>query len=402
MNDIMDILEQNALEKVKKRIRQVNQDIKQNGIRFHNRRQVLTGYAYGEFYDWDLYFENLYLSHFGISDYCRNGVEMFLDQQLECGFVSRTMGLVYPKPRHQFKPFLAQIALLGARQTMDFRWLTGSYYDRLKKYLDYWFWFCDFDKNGLCVWDGSDHSGMDNQSPRCGYDGVMTVEGVDLNCYLVRELQAMSEIARELGRGGDAEEFREHAGRLAALIDETFWDETDGFYYDRNERTSEPVRIKTIAGLLPLWLGMISQDRADRLVRDHLLNPEEFWLPYPVATCARNEQDYYQETRSGECTWMGATWIPTNYMLFHGLMRHGYKDAAKELCARTFNMALREAATREYYNGETGCGQGLNPFWGWSALAYVMPFEFAADYDPTDTGRKEITPLVAKQLEIDF
>lgn len=34
-------------------------DIYTYGIRLHKNRRVFTGYSYGEFYDWDLYFENL-------------------------------------------------------------------------------------------------------------------------------------------------------------------------------------------------------------------------------------------------------------------------------------------------------------------------------------------------------
>jgi putative isomerase len=303
------------------------------------------------------------------------------------------MGVSWQKPRHHFKPFLAQIALLGSRQTGDYRWLLGKYYQRLKKYLDYWFWFCDYDKNGLCVWDGSDHSGMDNQARRCGYDGVMTVEGVDLNSYLVRELQAMGEIAAETGRLDEAESFRNQAEKLSRLINDVFWDEVDGFYYDRDERQNELVKIKSIAGLIPLWAGIAPEDRASRLVEEHILNPSEFWLPYPLATWARNEPDYYQERRGSECTWMGATWVPTNYMVFHGLLQYGYKDVARELADKTFRMVLQESATREYYNGETGSGQGLNPFWGWSTLAYLMPVEYQLGYDPTDLTRRDFLKI---------
>jgi len=376
-------------EKLEKRIREVIYDMKAYGVRFQNGRKVFTGYSYGEFYDWDLYFENLFLSYLGISEFCRSGVEMFLDRQLKCGFIPRTLGIVYPKPRHHFKPFLAQISLLGSRQVGDFRWLKGKYYERLKKYLDYWFWFCDLDKNGLCVWDGSDHSGMDNQIFRLGYDGVMSVEGVDLNCYLVRELQAIAEIALELGYKDDAERFTEQMNNLARLIDDIFWDEIEGFYYDRDERRNKLIKVRSIAGLLPLWTGLIPENRAKRLVYEHLLNSDEFWLPYPVATWSKSDPNYYQESKTGECTWMGATWIPTNYMIFHGLMRYGYKEVARELAYKTFEMLMLETATREYYNSETGSGQGLNPFWGWSTLGYVMPIEYELGYDPTDTKNKE-------------
>lgn len=355
------------------KIQQILNDMRDHGIIYQDGKNCITGYAYHELFDWDMYFETLFLSYFGISKFCRTGVELFLDTQHDSGFVARTRGNVFPRERHPFKPFLAQTALLGSRQSKDFRWLEGKYFDRLEKYLDYWFWHCDSDKNGLCFWDGSDASGMDNQARRLGFDNVMEYEGVDLNCYLVRELDAMAEIAKSLGR--DDRKYIKHANELRKLINEVFWDETDGFYYDRSEKTGELNKIKSVAGFMPLWIGAVPEDRAERIVKQHLLNKDEFWLKYPVATWSKAEPDYYQERKGGECTWMGATWIPTNYMVFRGLINYGFTDVARELADKTFELVVSEAYLREYYNGETGAGQGLCPFWGWSSLGYVMKAE---------------------------
>jgi len=390
-----------AWHRLADRLAAVNRDIKTLGIRdFEGGAGLLTGYSYGEFYDWDLYFENVYMSYYGISSHCRTNLDAFLDRQVECGFVART--LVQPRWRQHFKPFLAQIALLGSRQDDGFDWLAGRRYERLGKYLDYWFWHQDFDRNGLCVWDSADHSGMDNQDRRAGRLFSMTVEGVDLNCYLVRELEAMAVIADGLGRDGDAAGFAAHASDLAGLINGTFWDEDDGFYYDRNERTGQPVRVRSVAGFVPLWAGIAPKERAEHLVKGHLLDRNEFWRPYPVATWARSEPDYYQEPTHGECNWRGPAWVPTNYMVFHGLVRYGFDEAARELAYRTFEMALSEPRTREFYNAETGGGLGLDPFWGWSALAYCMPLEYELGYDPTDIVRERIVPIARDILKVAF
>jgi hypothetical protein len=378
------------------RLNEVNRDIRIRGIRsFRGQADLLTGYSYDEFYDWDLYFENIYMSYYGISQFCRSNPEAFLDRQMACGFTPRT--LIEPRMRQHFKPFMAQIALLGSRQTGNYAWLKTKYYERLKKYLDYWFWYSDFDKNGLCVWDSADHSGMDNQVSRAGELYAMTVEGVDLNCYLVRELQAMAVLAGELGHPQDQKEFQAQASRLSTLINQVFWDEIDGFYYDRHERTGELVRLKSVAGFIPLWLGIVPPERVKRLVEDHLHNPAEFWLDHPVATYAKTDPDYYQERIGGECNWRGTAWIPTNYMIFHGLIKQGFTELAGELAYKTFQMVLSEEVTREYYNAETGCGQGLNPFWGWSTLGYFMPLEYELGYDPTDISNEQIQPI-AKDL----
>jgi putative isomerase len=385
-----------TLQRLEIRLKEVNRDVETKGISPFQKGgnytiYLLTGYSYNEFYDWDLYFENIYLSYYGISKFNRRNIEMFLDNQLECGFVART--LKEPRWRQHFKPFMAQVSLFGSRQTESYGWLKGKYYEALKKYLDYWFWFSDFDKNGLAVWDSADHSGMDNQDLRAGKFNVMEIEGVDLNCYLYRELQAMAVIAENLGLLEDKVNFEKHAEKLAELINTVFWDEKDGFYYDRNERKGELVRYKSIAGFIPLWLGIVPKERAERLVREHILNPEEFWLKFPLATWAKNEEGYYQQRIGSECNWMGATWVPTNYMVFQGLRKYGYNDVAKELAYKTFDLVLSEEATREYFDGETGIGQGLNPFWGWSTLAYFMPLEFELGYDPTDITCKNIQKL---------
>lgn len=378
--------------RLESRLEELNRDVARRGIiPFESHADLLTGYSYGEFYDWDLYFENIYLSYYGISRYCRSNMEVFLDKQLECGFVART--LIVPRYRQHFKPFLAQIAVLGSRQTKRFDWLAGKYYDRLKKYLDYWFWYTDLDKNGLCVWNSADHSGMDNQNSRAGVMDTDAVEGVDLNTYLVRELQAMQQIASALGKKDEAAEFEKRAGALADKINEVLWDEKDGFYYDRNERTGEMVRVKSVAGFLPLWAGIVPEDRTKRLVDEHLTNPKEFWLKYPIPTYAKTEPDYYQLKKDVECNWRGPTWIPTNYMVFHGLRKSGYNELAKELAYKTFDLVLSEETTREYYDAETGVGQGLNPFWGWSSLAYLMPLEYELDYDPTDLDASQIKSI---------
>ena len=64
------------------------------------------------------------------------------------------------------------------------------------------------------------------------------------------------------------------------------------------------------------------------------------------------------------------------------------------------DMVLREATTREYYNGETGVGQGMCPFWGWSALGYVMAAEAKTGYDPADPLRRTFETLEMPGLEI--
>ena len=67
---ILDLLPENRHEKctperLEKRLSELVSDIRDKGVRYHNGRLVVTGYAYHELYDWDMYFENLFLSYLG-------------------------------------------------------------------------------------------------------------------------------------------------------------------------------------------------------------------------------------------------------------------------------------------------------------------------------------------------
>lgn len=387
---------------LRERLTLLNHDIVTRGLHDFpgSKGKLETGYAYGEFFDWDLYFENVYLSFYGVSTYDFSNLEVFLSRQKPDGFISRTLGVKFNKPRQMFKPFMAQLAVLGSKQTGSYEWLRGDDYARLQKYLDRWFAY-DADHNGLPAWDSSDASGMDNQMSRSGKLDSYFDEGVDLACYLYRELEAMAVISGKLGKTKDQAAYEEHARQLAKTINAVFWDDKDGFYYDRNEKTGQSIRIKSVAGFFPLWIGVASPEQARRLVREHLMNPIEFWLTYPVATYAKTEPDFFEGVR-GQCNWRGSAWIPSNYMIFHGLIRYGYMKEAGELADKTYKLALyKNPVTREYYDSETGQGYGMNPFWGWSSLAYVMPLEYKLHYDPTDL-KGEIRPLITEKLGVHF
>ncbi|MGD0798283.1 MAG: trehalase family glycosidase [Acidobacteriaceae bacterium] len=383
------------------RLKGTNADLISQGLRHIPGVQgtFLTGYPYNEFYDWDLYFENLYLSYYGVYPYCFTNLKEFLNREQPDGYVNRS--LIKQRDRQQFKPFLAQLVVLGVKQDHDdYSWLKGNYYDRLAKYIDKWFTY-DGDHNGLPVWNSCDAAGTDNQWSRAGALSSFTVEGVDLAAYLVRELRAMAVIATGLGNSADAAAYTRRGDAVDKLINDTFWDEKEGMYFDRNEKTSKLVPVKSATNFTPLFSHSATPERVKRMVQEHILNPNEFWLEYPVASYAKTEPDYYQGTHN-ECNWRGPTWAPTNYMIFQGLRHYGYHTEARELARRLFNMCvMKNPMLREYYNAETGGGLGQTRFWGFTALYYGMLLESYADYDASSLD-KPLYPIIPKELGVNF
>jgi len=386
---------------LRQRLVTVNADIRSHGLRKIPGVDavLLTGYPYNEFYDWDLYFENLYLSYFGVWPYCFTNLKEFLDRQQPDGYINRS--LIKQRDRQHFKPFLAQLAVLGCKQNKDdFEWLRGNYYDRLGKYLVKWFSY-DGDHNGLPVWNSADAAGTDNQWSRAGALSSFEVEGVDLSAYLVRELRAMAVIADHLNIPADVKSYNAQADKLIHLMNEVFWDETDGMYYDRNEKTGKLVKVKSATSFTPLFAGAMTPARAKRTIHEHLLNEKEFWLEYPVASYAKTEPDYYQGSHK-ECNWRGSTWAPTNYMIFQGLMDYGYKEEAKVLADRLLEMAVwKNPVLREYYNAEDGSGLGQTRFWGFTALYYGMRLEWQMRYEASGLV-KPLEPIMTQELGVPF
>lgn len=363
----------------------------ENGIQHHKAtgRDYFTGYSYNTFFDWDQYFDAIVQLYVGFDTaYIINGVLIFLDNQEENGFILRAvrpLELRYIEEENEHvKPFLAQIALLVYNHDNDLQWLSNDYYEKLKKSILFWFNEKDPGNLHLPVWNSGPHTGMDNHHERAGHWNDCYGRGVDLASYLHRECMAFARIAFLKDKTEDYDMFVSHAESIKSAVNKYMWDDKAGMYFDIDSRTGEKISYRYAGTFAPLWAGIASENQAKRLIEEHLLNENEFWRPYPVPATAANEKNYVFGHAPGDigCSWRAHTWIPSNYFIFHGLVDYGYEKIAKEISDKTFQM-IAKYGDWEYYGSEEGIGCGLNPFWGWSLLAYFMPAEYESEYNPT-------------------
>lgn len=350
-------------------------------------KDYYTGYEYATLYDWDQYFETLVQLYLGWdTTYARNGVEIFLDLQREDGHIQRSSKGCEAQLSEHVKPFLAQISLLIYNQDGNVEFLRKNdcfYYQRMKKYLQYWL-FNPQNYKGLAFWDSAPHTGMDNQHERAGYWYECFCCGVDLNSYLVRECRAFAELAKLLGKDGDAAAFTGYAEDLKQAILSLMWDDEDRMLYDIDKRTGTKIKVRYIGQFAALWAQIPSQEQARDMLTKYLFNPAEFsrGFHYPALSAAM--PGYSESYLPGDlgCSWRANTWIPTNYYVFQGLRLYGFEKQARELAFSTYE-TVKRVGDREYYTTDSITGCGLNPFWGWSLLAYFMPYEAQSGFDPT-------------------
>ncbi len=345
----------------------------------NTKMQYFSGYQYNTLYDWDFFFESKVLLHLGIGyEQIVNGIKIFLANQESDGFIARLSIPTMDKLSggdscEHCKPFLTQTLMMLVANGKSVDWLTEDEYERLKKYIIYWIEKEDRDKNGLCIWRSAPHSGMDNQHVRCGWWGDCFCEGADLNSYLYMEINAFIQLAELWQQEDDVKLFRSYAKRIKDVVNRYLWNEDAGFYLDRNEKTGETISCMCCSGFMPLWAGIADENQARRVIEEHILNPEEFWRDFPVSVMSAKEKGYSENYLKNDlgCCWRANTWIPINYIVYQILNRYGYFEKAEELAKKTFEICSKEGA-REYYTSESCRGQGLNPFWGWSLLGFLM------------------------------
>ncbi len=380
---------QQALDAIKQRIAGVD-ELMRHGIQHDpdTGRDYFTGYDYKTLYDWDQYFEAIAQIYLGWEPkYIINGITIFLDHIRPDGLISRSVpSNEFHDPEH-VKPFLAQSCLLVRDYYGDMSWLTADYYSKLKRYIDYWMVDMDSTGNGLAEWMSAPHTGMDNQHERAGWWRDRICKGVDLNCFLVRELRAFSSLARSLGYAADSETYASAADELAERINKLMWCEEDGLYYDMHTKSGELTKVKYVNIFAVLWANVATPERARRMVYEHLMNGEEFWTAWAPAVLAKSEPGYSQVKLPDDlgCSWRANTWIPSNYIVYHGLRQYGYDQIATALAYRT-EALMDKSGCREYYNSETGEGCGLDPFWGWSVLGYYFLYE--------DSHQQNVTEII--------
>lgn len=211
-------------------------------------------------------------------------------------------------------------------------------YASSKKFYNFYVPNRDKDGDGLCEWGG--HAVLESvRDARVAvWDEVgwpANFEAVDLNSMLVNEAKSLASMAEELGLTEDAARWRADATKRAKLINETFWDEVDGFYYHVDKKDNDftfeeenDLKRQEIIGFLPMWAGIASEAQAEKLVK-HLTDPEKFWRRYGVPSLAADDPYY-----NPKGYWNGPVWVEWDYLIMDGLIQYGYRAEAKELVMR--------------------------------------------------------------------
>lgn len=189
---------------------------------------------------------------------------------------------------------------------------------------------------------------------------LFAIEDLSFNSIFIRANSLLRDIAKSLRE--DLPDDLEKCMARTEKAYEHLWDPYTGQYYSRDFITHRLLKLPTVATLLPLYAGSISQERAGELVR-LLENEHNFGPAYPVPSVPLESFWFHPKLY-----WQGPTWVNMNWLIINGLKRYGFHEHAAALRESTLEMVERSGCY-EYFDPLTGEAAGAANFSWTAALA---------------------------------
>jgi len=348
-------------------------------------------------FDWDTFFAAS-MAAIGDRDLAYADAIETLREHTPEGFVPNYARAGSWKSSDRSEPPVGAITVLSLYRQFHDRWLLRDTFDPLFRW-NRW-WAEHRDRRGYLVW-GSDpgnlpsnlddpsagtlqaakyESGLDNSpmyddAPFDAQSHQMHLADVGLMSLYIADCDALAEIAETLGKSLEGQELRTRAERYRATL-RTLWDEKAGVFLNKDLDTGKSNTRISPTSFYPMLAKAPTPEQADRLVKEHLLNPSEFWGDWVIPSIARSDPAFQDQEY-----WRGRVWGPMNYLVYLGLLKYDQSAARKQLAQRSRALFEKEwtqnGHVHENYNAITGAGDDVGSsdrFYHWGALLGLIDY----------------------------
>ncbi len=225
-------------------------------------------------------------------------------------------------------------------------------------------------------------SGMDNTPRGRAHGGWSGIRWIDAISQQALAAENIAELLEMRGEKTEAKRWRKEYDRLRRIVNERYWDDRDGFYYDIAVESGEPSRVMTPASFWAMIAGIPDSTQAARMV-EKLRDPSLLGGERPWNSLARTDADFDSVTGN---YWRGGIWLPIVYMGTKALERYGYQELADSLAGKVVEMQARIYERMEPHTiwecyspvadaPSTEHGHTVRQeFCGWSALGPISLF----------------------------
>jgi len=342
-------------------------------------------------FDWDTFFAAT-MASIGDRDLAYADAIETLRSETQQGFVPNYARSGDWKSSDRSEPPVGSITVLGIYQRFHDRWFLEEAFAPLLGW-NRW-WARNRDVQGYMAWgsDGNNapanlddnsrgtragailESGLDN-SPM--YDDATynaathTLEFADvgLMSMYIADCDALAAIADDLGEAAAASEIRERATRYRAKL-ATLWNNDAGIFLNKDLHTGQFSSRLSPTNFYPLLAKAATPQQAAVMIKNHLLNPKEFWGEWIIPSIARDDPAFNDQNY-----WRGRIWGPMNYLVYLGLRNYDQPEVQRQFAEKSYALFLQEwrknGHVHENYNGVTGTGDDVTSsdrFYHWGAL----------------------------------
>ena len=182
-------------------------------------------------------------------------------------------------------------------------------YECLRDFDEYLWTYRDSDGDGCletwCMWDTGDDNSTKmltrgihhiNNGLAPGEEppadcGMMPFESAEYMAYSYSQRIVLAKISAILNNGEEAK-WLKAAEEVRTKATEYLWDDDKKAIYDR-DRNNEMMYTLTTSNIKCMYHNLFTQEMADDFIREHLVNPKEFWTHTPIPSIAANDPLFY-------------------------------------------------------------------------------------------------------------
>jgi len=324
-------------------------------------------------FDWDTYFGAWMASTESKELAYANAVEI-TKAITPGGFIPNFSGSYGSASFDRSQPPVGSLVFKELYQKFQDKWLLEYVYDDLLKW-NRW-WPKNRDNKGLLCWgsntvepplksdfatndwqgaayeSGLDNSPMYDKVPFNKQTHMLELADAGLMGLYVMDCGQLAEIATILGKVQDAKELKERENYYRKNLSQ-LWEEKDGIYKNKRTVTGELSPRLSPTHFYPRLAKAHTQAQAERMVKGHLLNPEEFNTEWMMPSIAANDPAFKDQEY-----WRGRIWGPMNFLVYLGLKNYDLPEAKKILADKSNRLMMENVRLNGYiyenYNAITG------------------------------------------------
>lgn len=295
-----------------------------------------------------------------------NNCLLFMEHQRADGRIPGSIAVIDGVVTPQFNKFQGFCFPAPALELYWFCGLNGSYLDlletTLRRFDEYLWRVRDSDGDGCleswCRYDtGEDHAlrygdapdAWTEETPPQGRD-VVPMASMDVMSFSYSARDTLAKIAALRGDADGQARWRRAADAVRAKIAAYLWDDARGACFDR-DNAHRVLPTLTHNTLRCMYWGSVSPAMAQRFVREHLLNPQEFWTPMPLPSVAANDPLFRNVTTND---WSGQAEALTYQRAIRALENYGMYTLIPQLGQKLMRAIGPECRFVQQYDPFTG------------------------------------------------